>query len=617
MRLLWRLVANLFSWAWRIINFIREATLNLMLVVLVLIGIVIYGFLKPESPEVKQGALLLDLSGVIVEEPRFSNPIQQMGREFFGNNSSITENSVFDLVDAIRQAKTDSKVKGIVLYLNNLTSASAPSITYIGKALQEFKESGKPVYAYADTYSQSQYYLASYASKVFMSPQGSVDLNGLGMNALYYKDLLEKLKVNTHVFRVGTYKSAVEPFIRNDMSAEARENTQRWVDLMWQNIRTDIATNRKLHPNDLVPDADTLLADLKRLGGDSAAYALQRKLVDQLTTRQEMSSAMAKEFGEDKTPQGFIATNYQNYLSANPLDRTPADGNIGVIIASGAIMDGVQQPGSIGGDSTAELLRQARTNSKIKAVVLRVDSPGGSAFASEIIRNEVVALEKAGKPVVISMGSMAASGGYWISADASYIIANPNTITGSIGIFGVINTFENTLNSIGVNTDGVSTGPLADLSITKKLNPHVTDLIQLSIERGYQQFLTLVAQGRKMTIPQVDSIAQGQVWLGVDAKQKGLVDALGDFDTAVTKAAELAKLKTPQLNWVQQSPSTRDLILSQFSVQIQALMPAGVAVPAPLMQTLKAWQQQTSILSEFNDPNGRYAYCLNCGQITR
>ncbi|MGL4920641.1 MAG: S49 family peptidase, partial [Plesiomonas shigelloides] len=214
MRLLWRLVANLFTWTWRIINFIRQAALNLMLVVVVLIGVAIYGFLKPSTPVVKQGALLLDLSGVIVEEPRFSNPFQQLSRELLGSSTPLAENSVFDIVDAIRQAKDDKNIKGIVMFLNNLNAASVPSVEYIGKALKEFRESGKKVYAYADTYSQTQYYLASYANEVYMSPQGGVALNGLGMNALYYKDLLDKLKVSTHVFRVGTYKSAVEPFIR-------------------------------------------------------------------------------------------------------------------------------------------------------------------------------------------------------------------------------------------------------------------------------------------------------------------------------------------------------------------------------------------------------------------
>lgn len=616
MRLLWRLVANLFTWTWRIINFIRQAALNLMLVVVVLIGVAIYGFLKPSTPVVKQGALLLDLSGVIVEEPRFSNPFQQLSRELLGSSTPLAENSVFDIVDAIRQAKDDKNIKGIVMFLNNLNAASVPSVEYIGKALKEFRESGKKVYAYADTYSQTQYYLASYANEVYMSPQGGVALNGLGMNALYYKDLLDKLKVSTHVFRVGTYKSAVEPFIRSDMSPEARENTSRWLNLMWQNIRGDIAGNRNQHPSTLVPDADTLIKNLAQFGGDQAEYALQHKLVDKLVTRQQMNLLLTKTFGLDKTAQDFNYTTLNDYLAANPMDRTPRDGNIAVIIASGAIMDGIQQPGTIGGDSTADLLRQARTDSKIKAVVLRVDSPGGSAFASEIIRNEVVALKNAGKPVVISMGSMAASGGYWISADANYIVANPNTITGSIGIFGVLNTFENTLGSIGVNTDGVATGPLADLSVTKALNPQVSELIQMSINRGYSQFLSLVAQGRKMSVANVDKIAQGQVWLGVDAKQNGLVDELGDFDTAIEKAAELAKLDKVQLSWIQQQPSTRDLILSQFTAQLQAVLPSASGVPAPLMQTLKMWQEQTRMLTEFNDPNGRYAYCLNCGNLT-
>ncbi|HFS6861627.1 TPA: signal peptide peptidase SppA, partial [Klebsiella pneumoniae] len=550
MRTLWRLIASFFKWTWRILNFIRKLALNAIFLVLVLVCIGIWSqFSSTTSEHAARGALLLDITGVVVDKPSASSKLGVIGRQLFGASSDrLQENSLFDIVQTIRQAKDDRNITGIVLDLKNFVGGDQPSMQYIGKALREFRDSGKPVYAVGSSYSQGQYYLASFANKIWLSPQGEVDLHGFATNGLYYKSLLDKLKVSTHVFRVGTYKSAVEPFIRDDMSPAAREADSRWIGELWQNYLNTIAANRQITAQQLFPGAQGIIDGLRKVGGDTAKYALDNKLVDELATSTEVEKALTKQFGWSKADNNYRAISYYDYNVKTPSDQGSA---IAVIFANGAIMDGEETPGNVGGDTTAAQIRDARLDPKIKAIVLRVNSPGGSVTASEIIREELAAAKAAGKPVVVSMGGMAASGGYWISTPADYIVANPSTLTGSIGIFGVINTVENTLGSIGVHTDGVATSPLADVSSTKALPPEVQQLMQLSIENGYQRFITLVANARKSTPEKIDQIAQGHVWTGEDAKANGLVDSLGDFDDAVAKAAELAKLKTWHLNYYQ------------------------------------------------------------------
>ena len=557
----------------------------------------------------------MDITGVVVDKPTTSNRLGALGRQFFGASSDrLQENSLFDIVDTIRQAQADRNITGIVLDLKNFAGADQPSMQYIGKALREFRDSGKPIYAIGDSYNQTQYYLASYANKIYLSPQGAVDLHGFATNNLYYKSLLEKLKVTTNIFRVGTYKSAVEPLIRDDMSPAAREADSRWVGGLWQNYLDTVAANRQLTPDQLFPGAADILSGLKAAGGDTAQFALNSKLVDELASRTAIETQLVKTFGWDKQSNDFNAVSIYDY---QPQPSPDQGGEIAVIFVNGAIMDGPQTPGSVGGDTTASQLRQARLDPKIKAVILRVNSPGGSVSASEVIRSELAAVRAAGKPVVVSMGGMAASGGYWVSTPADYIIASPSTLTGSIGIFGVINTYENTLDSVGVHTDGVATSPLADLAVTKALPPEFSQMMQLNIENGYKNFINLVATARKMTPEQVDHIAQGHVWIGSDAKKNGLIDQLGDFDDAVKKAAELAKLPQWQLNWFIDAPSMTDMLLSQFGVSIHAMLPAAIQsmLPAPLASVALAVKEQPGLFNNLNDPQHRYAICLTCGEV--
>ncbi|EDL9689282.1 signal peptide peptidase SppA [Salmonella enterica subsp. enterica serovar Infantis] len=617
MRTLWRFIAGFFKWTWRVLNFVREMVLNLFFIFLVLVGVGIWMQIGngSNSEQTARGALLLDISGVIVDKPSTNHRLGALGRQLFGASSDrLQENSLFDIVNAIRQAKDDRNITGIVLDLKNFTGADQPSMRYIGKALREFRDSGKPVFAVGENYSQGQYYLASFANKIWLSPQGQVDLHGFATNGLYYKTLLDKLKVSTHVFRVGTYKSAVEPFIRDDMSPAAREADSRWIGELWQNYLNTVSANRQISPQQLFPGAQAIIDGLTSVGGDTAKYALDHKLVDALASSADVEKSLTKQFGWSKTENNYRAISYYDYSL-----KTPADtgGTIAVIFANGAIMDGEETPGNIGGDTTASQIRDTRLDPKVKAIVLRVNSPGGSVNASEVIRAELAAARAAGKPVVVSMGGMAASGGYWISTPANYIVASPSTLTGSIGIFGVINTVENSLSSIGVHSDGVSTSPLADISMTKALSPEVQQMMQLSIEYGYKRFITLVADARKRTPEQIDKIAQGHVWTGEDAKANGLVDSLGDFDDAVAKAAELAKLKQWHLDYYQDEPTVLDMVMDSMTGSVRAMLPEAIQamLPAPLVSAANTVKAEGDKLAAFNDPQNRYAFCLTCANV--
>ncbi|EJY1324933.1 signal peptide peptidase SppA [Salmonella enterica subsp. enterica serovar Infantis] len=617
MRTLWRFIAGFFKWTWRVLNFVREMVLNLFFIFLVLVGVGIWMQIGngSNSEQTARGALLLDISGVIVDKPSTNHRLGALGRQLFGASSDrLQENSLFDIVNAIRQAKDDRNITGIVLDLKNFTGADQPSMRYIGKALREFRDSGKPVFAVGENYSQGQYYLASFANKIWLSPQGQVDLHGFATNGLYYKTLLDKLKVSTHVFRVGTYKSAVEPFIRDDMSPAARGADSRWIGELWQNYLNTVSANRQISPQQLFPGAQAIIDGLTSVGGDTAKYALDHKLVDALASSADVEKSLTKQFGWSKTENNYRAISYYDYSL-----KTPADtgGTIAVIFANGAIMDGEETPGNVGGDTTASQIRDTRLDPKVKAIVLRVNSPGGSVNASEVIRAELAAARAAGKPVVVSMGGMAASGGYWISTPANYIVASPSTLTGSIGIFGVINTVENSLSSIGVHSDGVSTSPLADISMTKALSPEVQQMMQLSIEYGYKRFITLVADARKRTPEQIDKIAQGHVWTGEDAKANGLVDSLGDFDDAVAKAAELAKLKQWHLDYYQDEPTVLDMVMDSMTGSVRAMLPEAIQamLPAPLVSAANTVKAEGDKLAAFNDPQNRYAFCLTCANV--
>lgn len=617
MRTIWQFISGLFRWSWRILRFIRECILNIILLFVLLIGAGVYLHnSKPFTP--KQGALLLDLNGTIVDEPTANNRlVNNLSKSLLGSSKrQEQEISLFELVETLRAAKNDNKINGLVLSLNNFRGGDQPSLLYIGKALNEFKQSGKQIYAIGDSYTQSQYYLASFANEIYLSPQGSVNLQGFSTNSLYFKTLLDKLKVSTHIFRVGTYKSAVEPFIRDNMSPEAKEADSLWIGELWNNYLSTIAKNRSIPKEQVFPGATTLISALQKNGGDTAQYALEQKLVDKLATRSEIEELMSQKFGWNQLQQEFNYINYIDYTPSPDKKEQVKDDKIAVIFANGAIIDGEKVPGSVGGDTTATEIRQARLNNDVKAIVLRVNSPGGSVTASEVIRAELVKA-RAVKPVIISMGGTAASGGYWISTPANYIIASPSTLTGSIGIFGVISTFENSLDAIGVHTDGVSTSPLADATVTKALPTEFSQIMQMSIKKGYLTFIGLVAKSRNKTATEVDQIAQGRVWTGSDALKNGLVDQLGDFDDAIKKAAELAKLESYEILWSTQPSDFFSFFSGPMVFSAREFIPDIMQswLPQPVNQLAETVKSQSALSTIWNDPQNQYAICLSCADI--
>lgn len=613
MKTVFKFVGMFFKGIWKLITFIRLALVNLIF--LASIGAIYFLYTTADTPTPvapKESALIVNISGPIVEQSTYVNPMDSLTGSFFGRDLP-KENVLFDIVDTIRHAKDDQNVSGLVLALRDMPETNLTKLRYIAKALNEFKASGKPIYAVGDMYNQSQYYLASYADKIYLAPDGAVMLKGYSAYSLYYKTLLEKLDVNTHVFRVGTYKSAIEPFIRDGMSDPAKESASRWLGQLWGAYIDDVASNRQLEPKLLTPDMDTFLELLKKNNGDLAALSLNEGLVDQLATRQQVRKELIEVFGSDGE-DSYNHIGFYEYQATMTPKFDLAQDDIAIVVASGAIMDGAQPRGTVGGDTTAALLRQARNDDKVKAVVLRVDSPGGSAFASEVIRNEIEALQEAGKPVVASMSSLAASGGYWISMSADRIVAQPTTLTGSIGIFSVITTFEKGLNNLGIYTDGVGTSPFSDVGVTTGLSDGASQAFQMGIEHGYNRFIGLVSQSRDIPLEKVDDVAQGRVWTGQDALEFGLVDKIGDFDDAVKLAAELAKVEQYNVYWVEEPLSPAQQFIQDFMNQVKVNL--GIDATALLPQALQPMAaqvlQDANMLQSFNDPKGQYAFCLNC-----
>ena len=594
---------------WKGINLIREIFLNLVFLIIILLIISAISLIKETKKQdiiPQYGTLIMDLEGVVVDNSLYSDEVYELQNKIYGKRVNLSrENSLFDLVQKISQATSDPNINSMLLKLDNFVGADLSSLQYIGKYLDKFKAANKPIYAIGSNFNQSQYYLASYANKIYLTPLGAVNVFGLSANNLYYKTLLDNLKINTHVFRVGTYKSAIEPFIRDNMSEEARSNTSRWLNLMWDNYLNDISAERKKAPIQLVPSAEKMLSELKSVNGNMAKYALSNGLIDTISSEFDFEL-------EAKIKQKVSIYDYRLKEDAEESDKEP---KIAVVFVNGTITNGANSSNVAGSQDIVKQLRDIRTKlnrDNIQAVVLRVNSPGGSVDASEAIRSELEALRRYQIPIVISMGGMAASGGYWISTASDYIVASPNTITGSIGIFGIVPTFENSLSHIGVYNDGVSTSPLTNNSLTQNLPDELNQFIQMNIDNGYSTFISLVANARNMTSEQVDHIAQGQVWLGSEASKNGLVDKLGDFDDAIDMAATLADIPNYKIDWQKPEGSWFNALYSDMI----AMMPKSAAeVFFEQIPEIKQIKQQVSLWDKFQDAQNRYIYCLNCADI--
>lgn len=568
----------------------------------------------------KDAALLLNPNGVLVEQSETVDPFEQAIQDAYGA-SEPSQIEVHDLVRAVRAAKTDTKIKGLVLDLGRLyvPSISASKIHYLKGEIEKFKESGKPVYAIGDFYSQEQYLLASSADEIYLHDEGSVIFVGYGRYGTYMKSFLEKIKVTPHVFRVGTFKAAVEPYLRDDMSPEAKEANQAFLSVLWRSFARSVESARGLSQGDVDAFANEYNELLRQADGDFATAAVNAKLVDKLLSRPKQLEAMKAAFGESKDGDSFKSVGYNRYLGSIKSETDGAAPNVAIVTVAGTIIDGEAPAGAAaGGDTVAGYLKSALEDEDVKAVVLRVDSPGGSAFASEIIRDGVLALKAAGKPVVVSMGSLAASGGYWVSAPADEIWAAPTTVTGSIGIFAFFPTFEKAAEHWGVNVDGIGTNPLSSLNATGigALEAPAADVFQQSVEKGYRDFLGVVSEGRDLDSAYVDSVGQGRVWIGERALDLKLVDKLGDIDAAVAAAAKLADLEDYDRVEMVEEVTPFSMIFGNVAAKAMAI--AGVSEDKARMRQsvvrklIANIEKEAAFFDEFNDPSSLYARCVAC-----
>lgn len=564
--------------------------------------------------------LLMNPSGVLVEQSEPKDAIEEMFQQAYGFDEE-PQVEAHAVIRAIRGARDDDRIKAMVLDLASLSipSTSASKIHDIAREIDAFRAAGKKVIAIGDSYGQEQYFLAAHADEIYLHDFGNVVLYGYGSYGVYIKSFLEKLKVTSHVFRVGTFKSAIEPFIRDDMSPAAKEANLAFLGVLWDEFAGETEKARDLPAGAIKRYADQMGALLSAAGGDFGKVAVDYGLVDSLKSRPEQVAYLMEQFGKSKDGKTYKNVEFRNYLAALGEEEDGSAPNVGIVTVSGAIVDGEAPIGqAAGGDTVAGFLKQALEDEDVKAVVLRVDSPGGSAFASEVIRDGVLALKAAGKPVVVSMGSLAASGGYWVSTPGDEIWAAPTTITGSIGIFGYFTTFENSAAELGIFVDGVGTTALSPLLATGigPLPEEGADIIQQSVEEGYQRFLGVVAEGRGLAPDYVDSVGQGRVWIGKTALELKLVDKLGSLDDAVAAAAERAGLEEYDAVRIYNRQTPFERLFGGTAVKAMKL--AGFEEKQArfgangLRKVLSLARENVAFFDGFNDPNGLYARCLAC-----
>ena len=522
-----------------------------------------------------------------------------------------------DLVEAIDKGAKDERVTLLVLEPGRMLSGGISKMNEIGQALESFKAAGKKIISVSDNYSQDQYYLASFADEIYLHNMGVVEITGYGRYMSYYKTALDKLGVTIHAFRSGKYKDYLEPYLRDDMSPESREHNEQWIGELWNGYANKIEQARKLPSGAINDYVNNLDAHMALTDGDSAKLALEKKLVDKVTSRQEMEQALIAAAGKSKDGEWYNSVGVKGYLADVRKLPSLAQNKVAVVVASGSIVDGHQPDGTIGSESMLELLRQVKEDTAVKAVVIRIDSGGGSAFASEVIRAEIIALRDKNIPIYISMGTVAASGGYWIATAGDKIWAQPTTITGSIGVFGAFPTLEKSLQKIGINTDGVGTTELAGtMRLDRPLSEKAGKVVQHSVDNIYQRFITLVADARAQKVDAINEIAQGHVWTGNKAKEIGLIDELGTLNDVIAAVATEAKLSDYRVEFAQRPLSPKEEFLRSLTQSH-----AGTFVPTSLlekftslsvMNDLSPVLKPLSDLKKMNDPQGIYVQCLEC-----
>jgi protease-4 len=594
---------------WKLLVGIKDVLV--LLFMLMFFGL-LYAVLSARPAAISDGVLAMDLDGVLVEQASRPDAFAALA----GAGSVTHEFELRDLVAALDAAKDDDRVKAVALDLDGFLGGGQASLTSLGEKIDEVKKSGKPVVAFATGYTNDRYQLAAHASEIWMPALGALAVSGPGGNGLYYKGLMDKLGVSANVYRVGTYKAAVEPFTRSDMSPEARENAQALADALLETWREDIARGRPQATAGLTRILADPVGVTKAASGDLARAALELKLIDRIGERRQYEDRLAELGGEDAdSPRGYKRIKLASYEDqAVTQDKGP----IGVVTIAGEIVDGKAGPGTAGAETIVRAIEKGLKKDDLKALVVRVDSPGGSAIASERIRQAILAAKEKKIPVVVSMGTYAASGGYWVSTPGDFIFAEPSTVTGSIGVFGLLPSFEGTLTKLGIGADGVRTTPLSgEPDLLHGPSDAADALIQAGVEQIYSRFLSIVAQARHKTPADVDRIAQGRVWDGGTARQLGLIDGFGGMDDAVAKAAELAKLGDDErgLTYLEPAPDFADTLMAAFageedseSVPADAL---ATLAPAPEALVARAVAEVRSILS---GPSIQ-ARCLECQPV--
>lgn len=573
-------------WGW--VDGTRRLLFNLIFLAIVVA--VVASFWRSGPPALQdKTALVLGLAGPLVEQ-RSGSARESVLAQVQGNESPQTQ--LRDLIAVLDAAAKDPKITHAILSLDEFQGGGLAALREAAAALQRFRASGKPLVAWASTYDQRQYLLAAQANEVWLHPMGAVYIDGFGRYRNYYREALDKLGVTANLIKVGTYKSAAEPYVASGPSEAAAEADKFLINGLWAQYTADLEKARGWQPGTLMKAIDALPGSLVAVGGDAGKLALATKQVDALMTRDQMREQMIKRGAPDhsdpKRPT-FQQVSMAQYLSR--LKPAAPGAGVGVIVAAGEISDGNEPAGRIGGKSTAELVRQARNDDQVKAVVLRVDSPGGSAFGSELVRRELELTRAAGKPVVVSMGSVAASGGYWISMAADEVIADPATVTGSIGVFALLPSADKALDKLGVRTAGSPSTWLGGAGdVRRPMDPRFAELIQAYVGRIYTDFTTLAAQARKTTPEKINEVAQGRVWTGTQALERGLIDRVGSYTDALKAAATRAKLaEDAPVRYIEREPSRFErlsaligggmarVLAEQFDL---AVVPAGLPAGA-------------------------------------
>ena len=605
-------VGRLFSVLWTGVDAVRKI---LHLLILLMIFSVVIGALSATGPLIpKNAALVIRPVGNIVEQLE-GDPYDRALAELMDDADAQT--LVQDIVEGLQYAKDDDRIAAVCLDLSAIPGGGLSKLQRIGEAIDDFRSADKIVIANADFYGQGSYYLASHADEIYMHPEGLLLLRGFGIYQNYFKQAIDNLKIDWNVFRVGTHKSFTEPYTSNSMSDPVKESMASLLDQLWGLYKHDIQTARGIDENTIDNLLENLIANTRSQDAELAELAVELGFVDELLTRDEVRERLIDVVGTDSDNENtYAATELGDYLGQMRLlkgDKAEEE-NVAIIIASGEIRNGTQPPGTIGGDSIARLLRKARNDDSVKAVVLRVDSPGGSTFASEVIRNEVDEIKAAGKPVVVSMSSMAASGGYWISMTADRIYATPYTITGSIGVLGMFPTFQRSFETLGVTTDGVATSLWAgEFRGDREMSEDAKALFQLLINKTYDKFINNVATHRGIDKDEVDGIAQGQVWTGNEALENGLIDEIGNIDEAIAAAAELADLDEYGEKYFEKELSPGEqMVVDLFGSAKQAGFNIDMfTMRKPAVERLaKIVDKTLAPLFQFNDPKGVYAHCF-------